>query len=82
MDDLKLYGKWEPVEMRKKFGIFKCAVMIIKRGKPHRCDGIRLPDDKQLRKLLGEEEEGCKSLGVLEADDIKHKVDIKDSVRN
>ena len=38
--------------------------------------------DKQLRKLLGEEEEGCKSLGVLEADDIKHKVDIKDSVRN
>ena len=38
-----------------KFGLEKCAAMIMKRGKRVHSDGIALPDGTQLR-ALGEEE--------------------------
>ena len=53
-----------------KFGIEKCAVLIIKRGKMTQSEGITLPDDTNIRSL--KEGEGYKYLGLLEADVIIH----------
>ena len=85
MDDLKLYGKNENQvdsliqsvrivsgDMQMKFGISKCATLIMKRGKVIQSEGIHLPGDKNIRSLKSEDNEGYKYLGVLEADDIKH----------
>ena len=41
-----------------EFGIEKCAVLIIKRGKMTHSEGITLPDDKKIRSL--KEGEGYK----------------------
>ena len=83
MDDLKLYGKnanqvdtlvntvrifSEDIGM--KFGIKKCAVLTLKRGKVAESRGIQLPKDELIKSL--DENEGYKYLGVLEADQIKH----------
>ena len=83
MDDLKVYGKnanqvdtlvntirvfSEDIGM--KFGIKKCAVLILKRGKVTENRGIQLPKDEVIKSLS--ENEGYKYLGVLEADQIKH----------
>merc|ERR1712080_4637 len=56
MDDLKLYGKNEKqvntlvqtvrifsTDIGMEFGISKCAVLVMKRGKMSNCDGIELP---------------------------------------
>ena len=53
------------------FGIEKCAVMVMKRGKMDKSDGIRLPDRRLIRSI-GDDVDGYKYLGVLEADDIMH----------
>ena len=53
------------------FGIKKCATMIMKRGKLDKLEGIRLPDGRVIRSI-GDDAEGYKYLGVLEADDINH----------
>ena len=79
MDDLKLYTKTSnqldsliqtvrifSSDIGMKFGIEKCAVLIIKRGKMTQSKGITLPDDTNIRSL--KEGEGYKYLGVLEAD--------------
>ena len=54
-----------------KFGIEKCAVLIIKRGKVTQSEGITLPDDMNIRMLI--EGEGYKYLGVLEANVMLHR---------
>lgn len=82
MDDLKLYGKNEKQidtlintvrifssDIGMEFGIDKCAVLVMKRGKLVLCDGIDMPDGNIIREV---EETGYKYLGVLEADDLKH----------
>ena len=82
MDDLKLYGKSEKqidtlintvtvfsYDIRMQFGISKCAILIMKRGKIVKSDGISLPDNEIMRSL---EEEGCKYLRIIEMDDVKH----------
>ena len=69
MDDLKLYGKNEkqvdtlvntvPIfskDTGMEFGISKCAVLIMKRGKGCACKGIVLPDAQVIRGL--EEDNG------------------------
>ena len=56
-----------------EFGISKCATLIMKRGKVIQSEGITLPGDKVIRSLNSDEEKGYKYLGVLEADDIKHR---------
>ena len=60
-----------------EFGISKCAVLIMKRGKLCTCEGIVLPDKQVIRGL--EEDDGYKYLGILEADDLKHS-DMKEAL--
>ena len=84
MDDLKLYAKSSNQldsliqtvrifsnDIGMKFGIEKCAVLILKRGKVTQSEGITLPDDTKIRSL--KEGEGYKYLGVLEADTMLHR---------
>ena len=90
MDDLKLYGKSEKQvdtllntvrvfsqDIGMQFGINKCAVLVLKRGKVVRCEGIEMPNN-QVIKSLGEGE-GYKYLGMLEADGVKH-MEMKENV--
>ena len=60
-----------------EFGLSKCAVLIIKRGKVVTREGIDLPDGKMIKCL--EEGRGYKCLGILEADGINHE-EMKDQV--
>ena len=53
-----------------KFGIQKCARVVMKRGKREQDEGILLPDGEPM-KDLGQQD--YKYLGVLEADVIKMK---------
>ena len=79
MDDLKLYARNEnqldslkqtvriiSKDIGRKFGIEKCAVLVLKRGRLAQSEGIRLPDETTIRAMR--EREGYKYLGVLEAD--------------
>ena len=83
MDDLKLYRKSErqvdslvntvrvvSQDIHMEFGINKCAVLIMKRGKFHYCEGIKLPDGQSIKGL--DEGDGHKYLGMLEVDEVKH----------
>ena len=62
MDDLKVYGKNQnqvdtlvqtirvvTTDMRMEFGINKCAMLIMKRGRLTHSEGITLPDNLQTR---------------------------------
>ena len=53
-----------------QFGIKKCGVLIIERGKVIRADGIRLPDEQHMKNI---NETGFTYLGILETDKIKEK---------
>jgi hypothetical protein len=90
MDDLKLYGKSKSElealvntvriftnDIQMKFGLQKCATLVMKRGKKIEDEGIRMPDG-QLIKDLGEEP--YKYLAILEADKMKME-DMKQKVR-
>ena len=92
MDDLKLYGKKEKEldslvqtvrvfsqDIRMEFGIDKCAMIVLKRGKLVMSDGIKLPDAKEIKSM--NEGEGYKYLGIIEADEIKKK-EMKEKVSN
>ena len=81
MDDLKLFAKEEvgldaliqtvrvfSSNISMEFGIEKCAVVIVKRGKLSNSNGIKLPNDNFIKALNAEE--GYKYLGVLESDAI------------
>ena len=62
MNDLELYGKSEvqidslvkaiqfvSTDIGMKFGIKKCGVLILKRGKAVECEGIVLPNEKTMK---------------------------------
>ena len=49
-----------------EFGIKKCAVLVIEKGKTVKSVGIELPDDKVIKSR--QEVENYKYLGILEAD--------------
>ena len=80
MDDLKMFGKSEneidslvqtvhqcSEDIKMEFGISKCAVVALKKGKSVRSEGIKLPDGEE----MGEPDaNGYKYLGVLELDKI------------
>ena len=81
MDDLKLYSKSEKAldcliqttrifseDIGMQFGIDKCAMLVMKKGKIVKSDGIQLPNGKVVISL--EEGESYKYLGVLEADEV------------
>ena len=91
MDDLKLHGKSEgkikgllstvevvSQEIGMEFGIKKCGVIIMNRGKVNSADGIELPSGEKIREI---EEDGYKYLGILEYDRIKEQ-QMKDKLRN
>ena len=80
-DDLKLYSKSEKAldsfiqtvrifseDIGIQFGIDKCAMLVMKRGKIVKSDGIQLPNGKVIKSL--EKGESYKYLGVLEADEV------------
>ena len=91
MDDIKLFAKNEreletlidavriySQDIGMEFGIEKCAMLVMKSGKRHMNDGMKLPNHDRIRTL--EKKETCKYLGILEADTIKH-VQMKDTIR-
>ena len=79
--DLKLHSKSEksldspiqPVrifseDIRMQFGINKCAMLLMKKGKIVSPDGVKLTNDKVIKLL--EEGESYSYLAVLEADEM------------
>ena len=84
MDDLKLYAKTEEEldslvqtvrvfseNIGMKFSIEKCSMLVMKRGKKVKSNGIKLLDDTVMKALR--DEEGYKYLGILQADDLQKK---------
>ena len=53
-------------DIRMEFGIEKCAMLVIEKGKIVKSVGIELPDGKVIKSL--QEVESYKYLGILEAD--------------
>ena len=81
MDDIKIYGKNAKdldsliqtirvitEDMRMEFGIDKCAVVNISKGKIIQTEGIHLPDNKTIKDIGIT---SYKYLGILESDIIK-----------
>ena len=90
MDSLKLYAKSEReldslfLTVRifsdgvgMVFGLDKCAVLVFKREKMVRIEGIELPDGKHMREV---NLDGYKYLGVLQLDSIMNK-EMKEKVK-
>ena len=61
-----------------QFGIDKCVMLVMKKRKILKSDGIRLPNDTVIKSL--EEGEGYKDLGALEADEVMVN-EMKDKVK-
>ena len=83
IDDLKLFAKDEneidslvttvnvfSEDIGMMFGVQKCGVVVMKRGKVVSSDGIQLPNGETI-KSVGEE--GYKYLGMLEIDEIMNQ---------
>ena len=80
MDDIKLFGRGTKEidtlvqtvgivsgDIRMEFGIEKCALVNIQRGKVTRTEGIQLPDGNNIKDIY---ETGYKYLGVIEGEEI------------
>ena len=89
MDDLKLYAKNEnsltslvqtvrifSSDIGMEFGVDKCALLILKRGKKTLSEGIDLPHGKQIKSL--NTDDSYKYLGVLEQTQFKYEKMKKD----
>ena len=81
MDDLKLFAKIEGQidtlvrivhvfsnDIGMEFGMKKCGILAMKRGKVVRCEGIMLPNNEVMKEV---EKEGYTYLGIVELDMIK-----------
>ena len=90
MDDIKLFGRSSKEidtliqtvriisgDIKMEFGIEKCALINIQRGKVTRTEGIQLPDGNNIKDI---DEEGYKYLGIIEGEEIKHQ-EMKEKVR-
>ena len=60
------------------FGLGKCAVLVLKRGKMVRTEGIELPDGNRMREV---NLDGYKYLGVLQLDSIMNR-EMKEKVKS
>ena len=91
MDDIQLFAKNQKEletlihtvriysqDIGMEFGIEKCALLVIKSGKRHLTDGIKLPKEDKIRTLA--ENESYKYLGILEADTTK-QVEMKNKIK-
>ena len=80
MDNLKLYGKnekeidsliktvWQcSKDIKMEFGILKCAMVSLQRGRKTRWEGIQLPNGEEIGEAGAG---GYKYLGVLELDKV------------
>ena len=80
-DDLKLYAKSEEqtnmlvrtvhvfsTDIDRVFGIKKCGILTMKRGKIVKREGIKLPDGEVIKQVG---QEGCINLGIIELEKIK-----------
>ena len=90
MDDLKLLSKSEDqidilvrivhvfsTDIGMKFGMKKCGILTMERGKVVRCEGIKLPNSVVMKEV---EKEGYKYLGIVELDKIKEN-EIKEKTK-
>ena len=90
MDDLKLFAKNDDQidslvntvrffsdDIKMEFGLPKCGVLIMKRGKVIKSERISMLDGKMIKNI---EEGGYKYLGILEADGVKHE-EMKDQIK-
>ena len=90
MDDQKLFAKNEDQidnlvntvrifseDIKMEFGLPKCGVLIMKRGKVVKSEGISMLDGKMMKNI---KEGGYKYLGILEADGVKHE-EMKDQIK-
>ena len=84
MDDLKLYARTKNdleslVKIVRKFssdigvafGIDKCAVLTLKKGKTMQSDGITMPNRDVMKEL--EKKDSYKYIGILQVIEIKYK---------
>ncbi|XP_047484939.1 uncharacterized protein LOC125036390 [Penaeus chinensis] len=87
--DLKLYAKTEDQmsvlvrtvhmfsnDIGMEFGMKKCGVLTLKRGKIVRSEGIKLADGQTMKEV---QEEGYTYLGIVELDKIK-EAEMKDTI--
>ena len=61
-----------------QFGIDKCAMLVMKKAKIMKSDGIKLPNNKVIKSL--EEGDSYKYLGVIKADEVMFK-EMNDKVK-
>ena len=61
-----------------EFGIEKCGILVMKKGKYAKSNSVKLPNEKEIQEI--DLEKGYKYLEVLEADVIKDK-DMKERLR-
>ena len=91
MDDLKLYAKNEEqtntlvrtvhvfsTDIGMEFGIKKCGILTMKRGKIVKSEGIKLPDG-EVMKQVGQE--GFLYLSIIELDKFK-ETEMKEKITN
>ena len=82
MEDLKLYGGDErqidslintvrvfSVDIRMKFRLKKCGLVVMKRSKVVKYDGVDLPDGRRMNSV---EEDGYKYLGIFKYNEGLH----------
>ena len=90
MDDIKLFAKNEKEletqihavriysqDIGMEFGREKCTMLVMKSGKRHLTDRMKLPNQNKIR--THGEKETYKYLGILEADTIK-QVEMKEKI--
>ena len=83
MDDIKLFGRCTKEidtlvqtvrivsgDIRMEFGIEKCALVNIQRGKVTRTEGIQLPNGNNIKDI---DETEYIYLGIIEGEEIKHQ---------
>ena len=91
VDDIKLFAKNEKEletiihavriysqDVGIEFSIAKCAMLVMKSGKRHLTDGMKLPNQDKIRTLA--ENETYKYMGILKADTIK-QVEMKNKIQ-
>ena len=84
LDDLKVFGKNEKeidcsiktveefsCDIGMEFGIKKCGVACVKRGKLSKAEGLRPLSGKMITEV---NKEGCRYLGIIELDKVKEQV--------
>ncbi|XP_066950850.1 uncharacterized protein [Macrobrachium rosenbergii] len=90
MNDIKMYGKSVKEtdtliqtvrivsgDIRMEFGIEKCALVNIQKGKMTKAEGIRILEGNSIKHI---DETRYKYLGIIEGEDIKRQ-DMKDMIR-